>query len=107
MTIARAEKLALIESLITHCAEINAIRVAEGEMTAEQANREATVLLAIADDYRGARDLERIANALAVLVDNHNYSYLDRGIGTATDEGKRWLEARAAIDDLLERKHHA
>ncbi len=38
--------------------------------------------------------------ALRALVENEGleaYRYLDRGIGTATDAGRRWLDARAAV----------
>ena len=54
-----------------------------------------------------ARDLEEIESlkaraqeleaALRALVDTHDYSTLNRGIGTATPEGQRWLKARAAL----------
>lgn len=42
-------------------------------------------------------EIERLRAALAKLVCSHDYSYLDRGIGTKTPEGEIWLEARAAV----------
>jgi hypothetical protein len=42
---------------------------------------------------RAERDEAR--RALRDLVTAYDFSYLDRGIGTATSEGRRWLRARA------------
>ena len=54
-----------------------------------------------------AAELRRLQNqcdalleALRALVQNEGlepYSYLDKGIGTATAAGQRWLNARAVI----------
>ena len=41
-----------------------------------------------------------LLEALRALVENEGldpFSYLDKGIGTATAAGQRWLNARAAI----------
>ena len=38
-----------------------------------------------------------LLEALKAVALRHDYSYLDKGIGTATGEGKAWLAARAAI----------
>ena len=43
---------------------------------------------------------DQLLEALRALVQNEGldpYSYLDKGIGTATAAGQRWLNARAAI----------
>jgi hypothetical protein len=42
-----------------------------------------------------------IRNALKALVENEGleaFSYLDKGIGTSTEAGKRWITARAVIN---------
>ncbi len=41
----------------------------------------------------------RLQAALNALVDAHDYGHLNRGIGTSLPEGKRWLEARRALED--------
>ena len=56
---------------------------------------------------RAAEELRRLyaqrgalLEALRALVQNEGlepYSYLDKGIGTATAAGQRWLNARATI----------
>ena len=56
---------------------------------------------------QAAAELRRLQNqcdalleALRALVQNEGlepYSYLDKGIGTATAAGQRWLNARAVI----------
>ena len=46
------------------------------------------------------RRLDVLLAALRALVQNEGldaYAYLDKGIGTATAAGQRWLNARAAI----------
>lgn len=45
-------------------------------------------------------DRAALLEALRALVQNEGlepYSYLDKGIGTATAAGQRWLNARAVI----------
>jgi hypothetical protein len=44
-------------------------------------------------------ELVRLRAILKTLVDAHDYSSLDRGIGTALPDGKMWLAARAAVAD--------
>ena len=49
-------------------------------------------------ELRAQRDA--LLEALRALVRNEGldaYSYLDKGIGTATAAGQRWLNARAVI----------
>lgn len=51
--------------------------------------------------------LNALLEALRALVRNEGldaYSYLDKGIGTATAAGQRWLNARAAIKAVEEGK---
>ena len=62
---------------------------------------------ALAEPEDSAAELRRLhaqrdalLEALRALVRNEGlepYSYLDKGIGTATAAGQRWLNARAAI----------
>jgi hypothetical protein len=49
---------------------------------------------------------DALLEALRALVHEgrENYVALDRGIGTETDAGKRWLNARAAIKAVEEGK---
>ena len=50
---------------------------------------------------------DALLEALRALVHNEGldaYSYLDKGIGTATAAGQRWLNARAAIKAVEEGK---
>lgn len=50
---------------------------------------------------------DALLEALRALVRNEGldaYSYLDKGIGTATAAGQRWLNARAAIKMVEEGK---
>ena len=56
-------------------------------------------------DLEAQRDA--LLEALRALVRNEGldaYSYLDKGIGTATAAGQRWLNARAAIKAVEETK---
>lgn len=57
------------------------------------------------DQLRTQRDT--LLEALRALVRNEGldaYSYLDKGIGTATAAGQRWLNARAVIKAVEEGK---
>jgi hypothetical protein len=54
---------------------------------------EPLALIGELDEARTERDEAR--RALRDLVTAYDFSYLDRGIGTATSEGRRWLRARA------------
>jgi hypothetical protein len=42
--------------------------------------------------------------AIQDIVKRHDYSYLDKGIGTATDEGREWLALRELAARLEDRK---
>jgi len=83
-----------------HCGlGLSEIGTTEGEQLAfkrghKQARNEAAELALEADAVR-----DELVKALKGLVDGNPdpYTYLDKGIGTATEDGKRWLFARAAL----------
>lgn len=51
-----------------------------------------------AEDIARLRTINaELVAALSVLVEHHDYSYLDRGVGTATDSGKAWIKAHKLL----------
>ena len=80
---------------------------AENEVMRNVANRGGHIAAAVSRiaDLEAQRDA--LLEALRALVRNEGldaYSYLDKGIGTATAAGQRWLNARAAIKAVEETK---
>lgn len=57
--------------------------------------------------YTAPPQRDALLQALKALVQNEGlepYSYLDKGIGTATAAGQRWLNARAVVKAVEEGK---
>lgn len=50
---------------------------------------------------------DELVNALAAVVALHNFSHLDRGIGTSLPDGKMWLAARALVRAESAAQHEA
>lgn len=72
------------------------------ELGRECAHKATTVNWHALRAHLEARDAvtRQLAEALKALVQNEGlkeYQYLDRGVGTATSAGQRWLSARTAI----------
>lgn len=91
-------------------AELRRLHAENERLVAEVANRNRRALdgdeavTALANVHAYYEGLEAQCNALLealrALVQNEGlepYSYLDKGIGTATAAGQRWLNARAVI----------
>ena len=98
-------------------AELRRLHAENERLAAEVANRnrraldgdEAVSALANVHAYYEKLEAQRdvLLQALKALVQNEGlepYSYLDKGIGTATAAGQRWLNARAAIKAVEEGK---
>ena len=81
-------------------AELRRLSAENAMLWGEREEPHAKITMYIGEWYRLETERDALLEALRALVRNEGldaYSYLDKGIGTATAAGQRWLNARAAI----------
>lgn len=55
---------------------------------------------------RAEKERDALLKALAALVARFDFGYLDKGIGSETDSGREWLDARALLNASASRAFH-